>query len=72
MLKVMRSSYLVVTAKVIPSSPNVFTPIMVGICSPELSVLTSVTRRNTIEGGILHSHRCVKLKSHIALSVVET
>jgi hypothetical protein len=47
---------LIVTAKVVPSSPILVTLMMEAIRSPEMSVLTRVTRRNIPEDGILYSH----------------
>jgi hypothetical protein len=41
---------------------------MEGIRSSETSVLTTATRRNITEDGILHSHRREYLKSYTALS----
>jgi hypothetical protein len=55
---------LLVTADV-PSSLIPFTLMMVAICFYEMPVLTTATRRNTTEYGILRSHRRENLKSHI-------
>jgi hypothetical protein len=38
--------------------------------SSETSVLTSVTRRNVAEDGILHSHRGENLKSYINFGIL--
>jgi hypothetical protein len=38
------------------------------LSSAETSVLTTATRRNIQEDGILHSHRRENLKSYIALT----
>jgi hypothetical protein len=50
---------LLVTARVVPSSPILVTP----------SVLTRATLRNIPEDAILHRHRSENLKSHV-LSII--
>jgi hypothetical protein len=56
-----------VIANVVPSPPILVTLMMEAIRSSETSVLTTFKRFNIPEAGILHSHRCEKLKSYIAL-----
>jgi hypothetical protein len=55
-------STLLVTAKVVPTSPIV-TLMMGAICSFEKSDLTRATRRHIQEDGILHSHCRKNLRS---------
>jgi hypothetical protein len=49
---------------VVPSSPILVTLMMEALRSSETPVLTRVTRRNTSEDGVLHSHRRENLKSY--------
>jgi hypothetical protein len=55
---------MLVTAKVVPSSPILVTLMMDLIRSSESSNLTRATQRNIPEDGILHTYRREKLKSH--------
>jgi hypothetical protein len=53
---------LLVTANVVPNSPNLVTLMMVALYASKTSVLTQATRRNIPKDGILHSHRRENLK----------
>jgi hypothetical protein len=59
---------LLVTASVVPTSPNLDTLVMAATRSSETSVLTRGIRRNVPEDGILHSHRTENLESYKALT----
>jgi hypothetical protein len=59
---------LLVTAKVVHSSPILVTLMIGAISTTETSVLTRATRRHIPEDGIIHSHRRENLKSYIALT----
>jgi hypothetical protein len=52
---------LLVTANVVPSSPNLVTLTMEALSSSETSVLTRATRRNMPEDGVLHRLYLLKL-----------
>jgi hypothetical protein len=59
---------LLVSAKVVPSSPILVTLMMDAIISSETLYLARAKRRNIPEDGILHSHRHGNLNSYIALT----
>jgi hypothetical protein len=56
---------LLVTANVVPSSPNFVTLMKEALDSSETSVLTRAIRRHIREDAILRSHRLQNLKSYI-------
>jgi hypothetical protein len=58
---------LLVTANVVPSSPILVTVMMHALSSSETLVLSRAKRRNIPDNGILHSHRCEKLKYYISI-----
>jgi hypothetical protein len=55
---------LLLTAKVVPSSPILVTPMTEVLRSSEMSGLTRATWRNIPADGIIHSHRFENLKSY--------
>jgi hypothetical protein len=56
---------LLVTARVVPSSPILVNLMNEALSSSETSFFTRVTQRNFPKGAILHSHRRENLKSYI-------
>jgi hypothetical protein len=59
---------LLITANIVPSSPNLVILMMEAICSSEMSVLTRAIWCNIAEDGIFHSHHRENLNSYTALS----
>jgi formyltetrahydrofolate hydrolase len=59
--------WLLVTAKVVPSSPTLVAVMMEAIRSCETSVLARAIRHHIPKDGILHSHRPKNVKSYMAL-----
>jgi hypothetical protein len=58
---------LLVTAKVVPSSPILLTLMIQAICSSETPVLTRATRRNIPEDVVLHRKRSENSKPYTVL-----
>jgi hypothetical protein len=56
---------LLVTANVVPSSPNLVTLMMEARRSSEMSALTRATWHNVPENSTVHSHCCENLKAYI-------
>jgi hypothetical protein len=65
-IRIIKSSQLLVTASVTPVLLTLFTMMMEAIRSSEMSVLTRATRRHIPDDGILHSYHRGNLKSYIA------
>jgi hypothetical protein len=60
--------HLLVSANIVPSSPNLATVTMEAIYSSETSILTRATQRHIPKDDIPHSHRRENLKFYIALT----
>jgi hypothetical protein len=61
---------LLLTAKVVPSSPILATLMMEALRSYKTSVHTSATRRNIPEDDIFHSHRRENLKFYVLVILI--